>query len=226
MNRWRDWQVDVARYGWQGTVLSRLVWRLGKHLGVHIYRVGERPFEAYSKKGVSPLGTRVALLGEEELSRATQDADLDMSLDFVEGAISRKDVAVGAFKGGQLACYIFATTELAPHDENLWVRVKPPYRYTYKGFTLPEYRGEGLSDYVNGLPERNEVFERRECSKAIFLVAASNLPSLKFLSKVHGAKWIGLAVTAKIFRRCVFFYTPRVRDTGFEFVAAPNAAST
>ena len=226
MNRWIDWQADVERYGWKDAVVSRLVSRLGKHLGVHIYRIGERPFEAYPKKWVSPSGTRVALLSEEELRHATQDPDLDMSLDFVKGAISRKDVAVGAFKGDQLACYIFATTELAPHDEDFWVRVKPPYRYTYKGFTLPEYRGEGLSDYVNNLPERNEVFGSRGCTKAIFFVAASNLPSLKFISKLQDAPWIGLAVTAKIFKRRVSFYTPRVRDAGFEFVAAPAAVIT
>lgn len=219
----KGWKEDVQRHGWTRVLLGRAAWRLEKHLGIHIYRIGERSFESYATTFECPPDIRVTLLSDEDLIAASQIPDLDLSPGFVAGAIAREDVAVGSFKNGELACYVFATTEAAPHDRDFWVRVKPPYRYTYKAFTLPAYRGQGLSSYVNNLPKRNKAFERRGCTKAIFFVAAWNLSSLKFLSKIEGAPWLGFALTAKVFGRRVALRTARVRKTGFEFIAPPDA---
>ena len=84
---------------------------------------------------------------------ATRD-DLDLAANempdqlckrFVEAAMSRGDICLAAFHGGQLLSFVWRSFTTAPHCDGVWVRVERPYWYTYKTFTRPDFRGLRLS---------------------------------------------------------------------------------
>jgi len=72
-----------------------------------------------------------------------------LTREFVEKALARGDVACGAMHRDRLVSYMWRTSTIAPHENGLWVRTRPPYHYGYKGFTHPEYRGQHINTAVS-----------------------------------------------------------------------------
>ena len=137
-----------------------------------------------------------------------------MSRAWVESALARGGIAVGAFDGATLVAYLWFTLSVAPHYlDELWVKVTRPYRYAFKAFTRPEYRGTRINTAVSFFSDA--YFLKRGYTKAIYCVEMSNISSLR-AAKNKGDESIGFAAYVKWFGRYITFRTPMVMRTGFE----------
>ena len=204
---------DARRWGWARSIFMRVMRRLQKHLGIEIYSVRIRPLEANPPDPNLPSGFSLRILDRATLLAASEDPELDMFWAFVESALAHGGVAFGAFDGTTLVAYMWRTLSVAPHLDGVWVKVDRPYRYGYKAFTRPKYRGRHINAAVSFFSDA--YFLERGYTKDIGLIDVSNLSSLE-TAKYKGNTSIGFAGYVKWFGRCFTFRTPAVRRTGVE----------
>src|ERR1700687_5479165 len=76
-------RADAGRWGWTRSLLIRLMSRLQRHAGLHIYRVGVRPLVRHRPEPNLPSGITLRVVQPEELLNAAGDPELDMHPDFV-----------------------------------------------------------------------------------------------------------------------------------------------
>lgn len=220
---WKALLMDGRRYGVGRTLVGRFAWQLERWAGIQIYRIGRRPLDSIDReRRECPPELHVKLLTPEELLEASSDPSLELPRQVAEASIARRDVVVGGFSDSNLIAYVFASMESAPHDDYFSVRVRKPFRYSFKNFTRPEYRGRGVSQFVTNFPERNKVCMERGCTDSIYFIALSNLPSLKATSKLPETSWIGWTVNGQTFGRRWSIRSPGPRRAGFEFVRQDN----
>ena len=202
---------DVKRWGWKCSLFLRIVSRLRKLAGLHLYRVGLRTLVRQAQR-LDGISVRIA--SPEELLQAASDPDLDMRPDFVRSALVRGDFAIGAFEGDRLVGYAWRTFTAAPDVDGLWVRVDPPCHYLYKGFTLPSHRGRHIQVAIPLFSDR--YFLDRGYTSEVGIVDVANFASL-YNGKRLGRQKIGYAGYLKWFGRCITFRTPAVKRIGFQF---------
>ena len=204
---------DVGRWGWVRSIYSRVIGRLGKHLGIHIYSIWTRPLVTNPPDTKLPPGISLRILDREMLLAAFEDSELGLSCEFVESALARGDVAVGALDGTTLVAYDWSTVSAAPDHDGLWTKINRPYRYGYNTFTHPKYSGKHLSTAISFFSDT--YFLERGYTERIGYVDISNLPSLA-ARKHRGEERIGFAGYVKWFGCYFMFRTPAVKRTGFE----------
>ena len=207
-------RADVGRFGWTASISSRLLRRLLTHLGIHLCVVRTRALRSDPPNANLPLGIRLAILDRDQLLRTCNDEEMDLTHGFVDAALERGDVAFGALHEDRVVNYMWRTFTAAPHTDGLWIWVSKPYRYGYKGFTHPSYRGQYINAVVSFFSDAH--FLERGYTYDIGFVAAHNMASLA-TSKRKGNTAIGYAGHVRWFGRCFPWRTRRVRETGFEF---------
>ena len=207
-------RADVERFGLLPAIRGRFMHRLQKRFGVHVCRVKTRPLAHAPPDPNLPPGMRLCVLDKEVLLSACEDTALSLSGEFVEEALERGDVSFGALDGDRVVAYVWRTLTAAPHTDGLWVRVDRPYRYGYKGFVLPEYRGRRLDQALSFFSDA--YFLERGYTQDIGFVDTHNLASVA-AEKRKGNVLIGYAGYVNWFGRCLLFRTPAVKRTGFEF---------
>ena len=193
-------------------------------LGIRIYAVRSHVLGRSPAPPELPAHLRVGIVDSATLLRAAEDPELGLSHDFVKFALARGDVAFGAMHGDRLVAYTWRTFTEAPHEHGLWVRVRPPYRYGYKAFTHPSYRGLHLNAAIS--LSSDAYFLERGYTHHVGFVDIWNRASLA-TGKYKGNSVIGFAGYLRWFGRYVPFRTPGVKRTGFEFFApAGSLAAT
>ena len=202
---------DVRRWGWKCSLFLRIVSRLRKLAGLHLYRVGLRPL-VWQERQLDGISVRIA--SPEELLQAASDPALDMHPDFVHSALARGDFAIGAFEGDRLVGYAWRTFTAAPDVDGLWVRVDRPCHYLYKGFTLPSHRGRHIQVAIPLFSDR--YFLARGYTSEVGIVDIANFASINN-GKRLGRRKVGYAGYVKWFRRCIPFRTPAVKRLGLQF---------
>ena len=216
---WTALRTDCQRYGVRRTFISRFAWQLERRGGIQVYRIGCRPLSAiHQEPRACPPDLDLKLLNPQEILDASTDAGLELPRDVAQESIARGDIVVGGFKQSQLIAYVFASTDTAPHDDSFFVKVRKPFRYSFKNFTRTEYRGQGISYFLNNFPERNEACRQRGCTDSVFFIALSNLPSLKANSKLMGTAWIGWTLNGQTFGYSWSLRSAGPRRVGFQFV--------
>src|SRR6267154_4647734 len=81
--KFENLREDVRRWGWVRSLFIRVVSALRRYIGLHIYRINVRPLATHSPERYLPSGITVRIVTPEELFRAANDPELDLSLDFV-----------------------------------------------------------------------------------------------------------------------------------------------
>jgi GNAT superfamily N-acetyltransferase len=160
------------------------------------------------------------MIEPEELRSASKDSSLGLNSNFIDKAIARGDQTYGAFDGTKLVSYIWRSAGCAPDADGVWVRVRKPYNYSYKSFTRPEYRGQGISPVAH-LFSDNEMHKQGYRYRAGF-VSIANYASLR-MGKKMGSQRIGYAGYFAGFGRLMPFRTRAVREIGFEFFRPKDA---
>jgi hypothetical protein len=144
-----------------------------------------------------------------------------MSASFSEQATARGDIGVGVFEGGRLIAYLWRAFVPTAVSRDLWIRFGPPHRYGYKGFTLPEHRGQHLQDALAYATDRLCV-ERGRTHAADF-VETHNFPSLAS-DRRRGNVRSGYAASFRLFGRRFVWNSRGARRRGVLLVRAGDAA--
>lgn len=161
---------------------------------------------------------RVALATRDELMRAADDPQMGLRGASIDAALARGDICAATFVNDRMVSYVWRSFSTAPHVDGLWVEFERPYRYSYKAFTLPDYRGQHLQDDTVRLTDAMCV--ERGYPYAIGFVETHNFASLRADTR-HGNQHIGWAGYIKLFGRVYPFRSPGARRHTFRFVMHP-----
>ncbi len=204
----------AQRWGWWRTVKHAFMRISGRWLGLHVFVVRKRDPDISVSGQCRLPGLEIRRVAPAELVAAVDDPHLGLDRGFVDDATARGDIAFGAFDGEVIVAYYWRTTTTAPHNGDLWVRVKEPFCYAYKSFTRVDYRGNGIMPAV--MLFSDDYMATMGYADRIGFVATTNYSSLA-LGKHVGARVIGHVAYLRWFGRYAFYRSRAVSDTGFEF---------
>jgi GNAT superfamily N-acetyltransferase len=204
---------NLFRRHFMRRAVARLYASVRNLTGLHLYLVSERAVLADTHDW-SADGIAFGQLSLEQLRAAIHDSELDMSTDFIEGAIARGDQCFGAYAQGTLISYVWLACDWAPHEPGVIVKINEPYSYIYKVFTRTSHRGLGIWPALAAAASRCSVAQGRE--HVIGIIEISNFSSRKTFSKL-GAKKVGFAGFLLQRKRCLTFYGRDVKRAGFRF---------
>lgn len=156
------------------------------------------------------------ILNVAEIKALSDDFAKQFEDDFIEAALERGDVCVGALVDGQVVAYTWRAYEKAPHTDGLWIRLKRPYRYSYKAFVKPEYRGLRIL----APPVSDPYCLARGYKYVLNFIERSNLPSLARHRRQEGYDHVGYALILTLFNRRFIYHSGGVRRIGFAFYEA------
>ena len=114
--KFENLRTDVSRWGWNRSLLIRVISMLRRYAGLHLYRINVRPLVGPSPEPHLPIGIAVRIVPPEELLRAAGDPELDLSLDFVRefnGHVNRAGKRVSSLD----SFVVLGTTRMRPHIE-------------------------------------------------------------------------------------------------------------
>lgn len=202
------------RWGWWAAVYISLMGQAYKSFGLYLCRVYTRPILCAAVT-LPPEGYTLRRLTAEDLYHAAQDPELEMPLTFVTGVIAREEAGFGVFQDDMLVAYVWRARGVAQHDDGLWARADARYRFGYKAFTRPAWRGKGLAVVVARYSDR---MQQHEFSEHISFVETHNFASITATHKKHpDLTQIGLAGYFSLLGRVITFRTPGCKQAGFEF---------
>lgn len=220
MTRIARLKADANRWGWKRSIFSHLTGYAARHFGINVHVVRTCALAEDSQYPSTLPGISFRQIPAEELLAASSDPSLDLTRDFVKDAITRGDMAFGAFDGPVLAAYTWRSFTSARHTDEVWVRLDRPYVYAYKSFTRANYRGHHLMPSVMLFADTESL--KHQCTHRAGFVAIHNLASLA-AGKHMAAEPIGYAGYLEWFGRHFPFRTRAVKNIGFEFFEhAPN----
>ncbi|NKB98983.1 MAG: hypothetical protein GKR90_10905 [Pseudomonadales bacterium] len=202
---------EIDRFGWLRTVYRIGMDRCDSFL--QLYEINSRPFDINAIPTASPAD-EIRFATEDELQRTSHELPDQLPNNFLRGALVRGDKCLAAFVDGKIVSFTWRAYGDAPHINNVWIRVKAPYRYSYKAYTRPEYRGQRIMDVT-----RSDAYcIKRGRTRNIGFIATHNFPSLRSSWRKANRVRLGYAGYFTFFGRHVFFRTPGVKLAGFEFV--------
>lgn len=124
---------------------------------------------------------RHGFLDPDDVRRHAGSEGLELPADFVEAALAKGDLCYGILDGERLVSYFwYARTATLVTDE-LVLRFDPAYRYAYKGYTLPEYRGQRL--YAHGCAHALAALAQGGSRGCVTLVDVNNFASMKSMTR-------------------------------------------
>ena len=210
-NRYAEsWRDQLHRYGLFETLLGKVLNRLKPTLTV--MWVSSARF-ADRKPSESKIDSESRVLNEQEMRSLPVYMPDQITADFVEAAIQRGDICVGTFVDEQLIGMSWRSYTTAPHQHGLWVKFKKPYRYGYKSYVLPQFRG--LRAVTPGVSDAHCLTQG--CDRTISFVERHNLPSMKNIRRRGTSRFLGHILILRLFDKTFILSTPGVKATGFAF---------
>ena len=207
-------RAHIERWGWWRTLLDKLHRSARKFLGIHVYLLRVREQKVADSLPQEADGFVFRRIEADKLRELCQQPDLDLAPAFVEAAIERGDVAFGVFYGNELGSYAWRSVTSAPHTDEIWARLKPPYCYSYKQFTPPAYRGRRLGT-TTALFADSEMCKRGYTHVAGY-VSMTNYASIA-MGNANNSEIIGRGIYLSWFGQLFQFRSKRLREIGFEF---------
>lgn len=197
--------------------MHRVLERLERHAGLHLYRVFTRRLGEGSGIERQP-GIDYRVLSEADLVPLCRDAELDLAPDKVRSALARGELCVAAFDHDQLVGYAWFAFASAPHVAGVWVDFDPRAVYTYKSFVRPAYRGRRIAAALYVFADA--ICMRRGRSLAIICVAPHNRASIAaaercgfratgYTAYLHWRRRLASLRSAGLERCALRFHVPR-----------------
>jgi GNAT superfamily N-acetyltransferase len=163
-----------------------------------------------------PEGIEVRYPTREELHDAADRGDMMLDKQRVDDSLARGDLCSVAFDGKKLIGYAWNAFRTAPHVDDIWIEFQAPYRYGYKSFVLPEYRGRRIS---NGTAPHSDADSIRQgFTHAISFVETHNYKSIRANCRHPGRRFEGIAGYFRLFGKVFPFRSPPVKRLGFRFI--------
>jgi hypothetical protein len=200
------------------TAVTAVAWRLRHWLGLHVYGIyirslgglaAAQPAEdhGYTHRVFEPADLDALLAG-------AADPQLDLGEAFVRDAFGKGDACAAVFTGGRLVSYDWMAFTPTHDAHGVFVDFSPKYRYLYKAFTLPEFRGRHAIRLYKAFSDDYCIRLGREST--IAFIATDNRSSIRYALGV-GNRRIGFAGYLKLGPIFLPFRTPGVRSEGFRF---------
>jgi hypothetical protein len=101
-------------------------------------------------------------------------------------------------------------------SEELVLHFDPSFAYMYKGFTLPEYRGQRL--HAIGMSRALREYTELGCKGMVSYVESNNFPSLRSCYRM-GYKNFGTIYFARMIGQYLIYGTPGCLEFGFRVAA-------
>jgi len=208
----REFKRTVDRWG-----LFRLLWAAFMHRvspWLTLCQVQTRRNAPREETSVTEGSLRIGLAARDDLYRAVAEMPDQLDADFVESALARGDICAAAFDDSRIVSFQWASFTTARVNDRLSVKFTEPFRYGYKGFTDPAYRGRRIAREVM-------LFCDSEClargyTHTIVYVETHNYASIANLDRL-GNRCIGYTGYFKVGRRYFPFRTPGAKRCGFRF---------
>jgi hypothetical protein len=213
MSKSASLKAHFRRWGLWGTARF-LFLRVGSDLlGIHIFVARVRPISGEVENPCRLPDIEYRRIGFEELERLASKGSLLLNEDFVAAARARGDIAFGAYRGPRLVAYVWRSTGVAPHADDVWVRARAPYSYSYKSFAEQRYRGQRI---VPGLIlYSDQAMLELGFTHRVGIIELSNFASLAMGPRLDSED-VGRVGYLHWFGRPFFFRTKAVADIGFE----------
>ncbi len=168
-----------------------------------------------------PEGIEVRYPTREELHTAADRGDMMLDAQRLEDSLARGDLCSAAFDDGKMIGYAWNAYRSAPHIDDIWIEFRPPHRYGYKSFVLPEYRGRRIS---NGMATHSDAESiKRGFTHAISFVETHNYKSIRANCRHPGRRFEGIAGYFRLFDKVIPFRSPAVKRLGFRFIPPEEA---
>ncbi len=214
------WRTEFDRWGLRRFVYLRLMSKLRRWLVLSEVRIRAQNAGA-SELGSSIDGCTVRLADRDDLIAAARDPRFGLVPADIDAALTRGDICAAAFAGERMVSYVWRSFSSARYGDDLWVEIQKPYRYGYKGFTQPEYRGRHIQNTVALFTDALCV--ARGHTHSLSLIETHNFASIQSEDRRHSqtAGWVGYI---KIFGRTHAFRSPGARRTGLRLRRASDGA--
>ncbi len=207
--KWQSLRKDFDRYGIIEVCIGEVLRQLKDWIS--LYKVSSRTLGKHSNEK-QKIVSENRILTSDEIRGLLKLYPDQFSNTFIDQAIERGDICVGAFVNARLAAFLFCSLSTAPDKRGLWVRVKKPYRYGYKSYTNPEYRGLRIRlAYVS-----DTFFLDRGFTHAVSYIERHNLASLKRQHRRGQHSCVGYVIVITLFGQTFLHHTPGVKKIGFE----------
>jgi hypothetical protein len=203
---------SVERWGLFHAIYHGIMRRLRTRLAV--CRVHVRPLSSASTSPEPIEGITVRVATHSELLRGAEQMPDQLDAESIAAALGRGDLCVAAFEGCRMVAFVWRSFSTAPYSDGLWVAFEKPYRYGYKAFTRPEYRGRRLQNPIALLTD--ELCVERGHGYAIGVVDTHNYPSIASDAS-RGNRLVGFAGYVKVFGRAYPFRSFGARKHRFRF---------
>ena len=204
------WTAEVRRWGMVKVCYRSIMNQLRPWLSV--CEISIRQLDPSGRDSApSRFPQRVAT--REELLRAADRMPDQLSDSFVAAALARGDVCYAIFdEFDEMAAFGWRSYSTAPHADGLWVGFQHPYRYGYKAYTLPRYRGQ----HIRNARALDYICLDRGKTHAIGFVELHNFPSIEAGKRARNQR-IGYAGYMNAFGWTIPFRTRGARRHGFRF---------
>jgi hypothetical protein len=152
--------------------------------------------EPFPRPGVSQAGVAYRVVRLDEIARAARDPQYEISPAFLDAALTRGDLCVGAFVGERLVAYGFSSARPTNIDPDFCFRIPPGWMYNFKEFTLPAWRGRRIHAGL-WAARRQQVLRERGIRNVVALVMATNYPSLASFRRLGFRRVFGFVIIGK-----------------------------
>jgi hypothetical protein len=200
-SRWRE---DVDRWGLWPTLYMRVMnrirhWLIVSRVQLRVQDIG------LSDTTAQQQGCEVRLATRDELLAAACSTDFGLVPADVDAALARGDICAAAFDDGRIVSYVWRSFSSAKYGDDLWIEISKPYRYGYKAYTAPEYRGRHLQNSVALFTDH--LCAERGYTHSLSLIETHNYPSLQSEARRHSqlVGWVGYF---RLFGRTFPFRSP------------------
>ena len=171
--------------------------------------------QPYQRTPDFPPDIDIRLATRAELLAASAQLPEQMPAGFVKAALKRGDICAAAFADNSIISLQWASFSIAPDDDRVWVSVEPPYRYGYKGYTSPDYRGRRIAPEVMRYCDAQCL--ARGFTHTLVYVGPGNYASRANLARL-GNRDIGYAGYVHCFGRYLTFRSPGTRTHDLRFL--------
>lgn len=221
VRRLRSFRSDCARWGLARSLFMRFMASQSSWLNVSyaVQRDLRRPLPNLT----FPSDVSFRLVEHRELLLFLEDPEIPLSKTFVDDAVSRGDICVGAFAGDRLVAFTWRAFRSTPHAHGLMFSFAKPYRYGYHAFTLPAYRGMHLQEALSKITDALCI--ERGHTHGMAFIEICNYPSLTMTART-GSERVGIVGYIRLLGGVFPFRSAGARRKGVGFVSKSQTSGS
>ena len=205
------------RWGLPAAVFAAFVSVLRSRLHIRIYGIYGRAHASSGPQTSTDPAISYRIFSKSDLDELLEQArrpELDMSVAFIREALGKGDICSAALIEGNIVSYVWSAFTATHDTDNVYVVFPSGFRYGYKAYTLPEYRGRHLREAT--IPLQDKYCVERGCMHSLAFIAVDNYASTRYTTRI-GFTRVGFVAFYKTGSRCIAYHSPGVKKLGLRF---------